>query len=310
MDFKNILVYVASEDDHLMALDQAVEIAEGRDARIRILRVMPEGGVFSTWRSPNAQETLVRKLLEEAEHERLQARVASLGETSAPIEIDVRWGTPWLEIVRTVLAGKHDLVIKAAEGAARTQGLFFGSTALHLIRKCPCPVWVVGRGGVGPGRRVLAAIDPEGDEVRSAVAEDILGLADSLAQGGGELHAVTAWRAAGETLLRNRMRAGDLAGYVEAERQASLAGLERSAAAAGIALLPENLHLKKGEAADVLPRLVEELGIDVLVMGSMGRVGIAGFLIGETAEAIIRSVRCSVMVVKPPGFVSPVELPA
>nr|MDJ0788647.1 hypothetical protein [Myxococcota bacterium] len=81
MDFKNILVYVASEDDHLMALDQAVEIAEGRDARIRILRVMPEGGVFSTWRSPNAQETLVRKLLEEAEHERLQARVASLGET-------------------------------------------------------------------------------------------------------------------------------------------------------------------------------------------------------------------------------------
>ncbi|MDJ0787058.1 MAG: hypothetical protein QNK05_09655, partial [Myxococcota bacterium] len=54
----------------------------------------------SAWRSPNAQETLVRKLLEEAEHERLQARVASLGETSTPVEIEVRWGTPWLEIVR------------------------------------------------------------------------------------------------------------------------------------------------------------------------------------------------------------------
>ncbi len=39
-------------------------------------------------------------------------------------------------------------------------------------------------------------------------------------------------------------------------------------------------------------------------------MGIAGFLIGETAEALIRSVRCSVLVVKPPGFACPVEVPA
>ena len=41
---------------------------------------------------------------------------------------------------------------------------------------------------------------------------------------------------------------------------------------------------------------------------SLGRTGMAGLLIGETAESLNRSVRCSVLVVKPPGFVSPVQL--
>lgn len=43
-------------------------------------------------------------------------------------------------------------------------------------------------------------------------------------------------------------------------------------------------------------------------MGTFARIGIAGFFIGNTAEAILEQLQCSVLAVKPPGFVSPVSL--
>ena len=49
-------------------------------------------------------------------------------------------------------------------------------------------------------------------------------------------------------------------------------------------------------------------GIDLVVMGSVGRSGLSGMLIGNTAERILRKLPCSVLVVKPDGFVSPVRL--
>ena len=48
-------------------------------------------------------------------------------------------------------------------------------------------------------------------------------------------------------------------------------------------------------------------GIDTIVMGSVGRTGLAGFFIGNTAETVLSRVKCSVLTVKPDGFVSPVS---
>jgi len=43
-------------------------------------------------------------------------------------------------------------------------------------------------------------------------------------------------------------------------------------------------------------------------MGTVGRIGIRGLFIGNTAEAILNQVECSVLAVKPPGFQTPVGL--
>jgi nucleotide-binding universal stress UspA family protein len=62
----------------------------------------------------------------------------------------------------------------------------------------------------------------------------------------------------------------------------------------------------KGLAGDVIKGYAAENGIDTIVMGTVGRTGISGLFIGNTAEAILSGVNCSVIAVKPPGFVSPV----
>jgi len=44
------------------------------------------------------------------------------------------------------------------------------------------------------------------------------------------------------------------------------------------------------------------------VMGTLHRTGLAGFFIGNTAEKVLSEVNCSVLTVKPAGFVTPVSL--
>jgi nucleotide-binding universal stress UspA family protein len=48
-------------------------------------------------------------------------------------------------------------------------------------------------------------------------------------------------------------------------------------------------------------------GVELVVMGTVARAGIAGFLIGNTAERVLGKLPCSVLA-KPDGFVCPVSL--
>jgi len=70
--------------------------------------------------------------------------------------------------------------------------------------------------------------------------------------------------------------------------------------------LSPRTHLPRGEAKKAIPELVRELKADLVVMGTVGRTGIPGFIIGNTAEAILDQLQCSVLAIKPSGFVSPV----
>ncbi len=72
--------------------------------------------------------------------------------------------------------------------------------------------------------------------------------------------------------------------------------------------LKPKVHLVKGFARDVVPALVKKYQIDLVMMGTVGRTGIPGFLMGNTAETILNRIDCSVLAIKPGGFVTPVTL--
>ena len=54
--------------------------------------------------------------------------------------------------------------------------------------------------------------------------------------------------------------------------------------------------------------MARRLGVGLIVMGTVARTGLSGLFMGNTAEEILRSVDCSVLAVKPEGFVTPVKL--
>ena len=68
------------------------------------------------------------------------------------------------------------------------------------------------------------------------------------------------------------------------------------------------MHVIKGEAGRVIPEVAAKNEADLIVMGTLSRSGVAGFLIGTTAEKILHKVDCSVLAVKPEGFVTPVKV--
>jgi len=51
----------------------------------------------------------------------------------------------------------------------------------------------------------------------------------------------------------------------------------------------------------------DETKIDILIMGTVARTGISGFIIGNTAENILQKIDCSLLALKPQGLVSPVK---
>ena len=65
--------------------------------------------------------------------------------------------------------------------------------------------------------------------------------------------------------------------------------------------------LKRGSPRKVIAAQAEKLQPDVLVMGTIARTGVPGFIIGNTAEDILNSVDCSVLTVKPPDYESPIK---
>jgi len=66
-------------------------------------------------------------------------------------------------------------------------------------------------------------------------------------------------------------------------------------------------HMVAGDPRVVLPRMASQLNIGLIVMGTVARTGLSGLIMGNTAEDILRSVECSVLAVKPEGFVTPVK---
>ena len=64
--------------------------------------------------------------------------------------------------------------------------------------------------------------------------------------------------------------------------------------------------LLQGYAEQLIPQQVEKTEADLLVIGSVARTGIQGFIMGNTAEEVLSNVKCDVLTLKPDGFVSPV----
>ena len=70
--------------------------------------------------------------------------------------------------------------------------------------------------------------------------------------------------------------------------------------------LEPKTHLLKGSARKEIPALAKRIEADLVVIGTVARTGVSGFIMGNTAETILNQIDCSVLAIKPPGFKTPV----
>jgi len=321
--FKRILCVIDPGQRADTVLERAVALAQNNQADLSVVTVvpqmtagigMPDGGPISA----DLQKLQIGEAL------LFMQQVCTPFRSRLAFTEKVLTGTVFLEIIREVLRNDNDLIIKAPENPAWLERLF-GSDDMHLLRKCPCPVWLVKDAASPTYKGILAAVDvdvyhpaSERDHQRQ-LNIDVLTLAFSLALSDfAELHVAHAWEAVAENAMLGSFMSrsnAEVMEYVEKVRQqhelglddlmGGVVGLEGKDA---VQFLKPTRHLVKGNPRQEIPRLVHKLQVDLVIMGTLGRSGVPGFFIGNTAEAILEQLDCSVLAIKPQGFVTPVTL--
>lgn len=319
--FRNILYIHEASVEQRAAFARAVSLAVSNQAKLTVLGVIPSRvASAATGLAASGLADAVSRTDVACEYRQELETLVEACRASLDIHLEMRVGKPFLEAIHAVLSHDCDLVVKSAEDPSWVKKLF-GSDDMHLLRKCPCPVWLMRPDEKPRYENIVAAVDFDPLSTDASDAElnrNLLDLASSLTLAdSASLHVVHAWEADAETTLLSRAGAS-LTGideYLDKVQLLHRKGLyvlgealrERLGDAAYQRLSP-SFHLPKGPAKKVIAPLAVELQADLVVMGTVARSGISGLLIGNTAEAILDQLGCSVMAIKPTGFSSPVKL--
>lgn len=296
--FKNILVVAGDTVGSDEALDRAIRVAQENNAVLTLLEVIED-----QYAATGVADERTRRL------ERILGPIRATG---LDVRSRVRHGKIFLEVTHQVLSHKHDLVIMAAEAPGGFRDLLFGSNSLHLMRKCPCPVWVLKPEAPSAYRRILAAVDIHPiDQDENAISHRIMQLATSLAvMDGATLHVVHAWDVTGNDaqMLQSELHDSTRNNIIGKHRRLAERRVNGFLQPYADRFQGLKLHIDRGEAWQTVTAVEQAENIDLIVMGTIDRAGTPGFFIGTTSETVLRQVNCSVLTVKPDQFVSPIAL--
>lgn len=317
--FKNILFFLDTSDLSSTAAKSAIHLARLNHARLTVLDVVHGDDAGYRFGTSSAKLHEIEGMLILERHKEIEQ---ILKDTDLDIEIDIQVlaGKTFIEVIRYVQREKIDLVIKEVEEEKRFADMFFGSTDLRLLRKCPCPVWLVNPEAAPKRPKILAAIELEAidDEGQlNDLNQQIIEISSSLAfQESSELHVVNAWIVfEGGRLAKklSKQYRDDIAAWVDEQKmsigraQTEFRKLfDEQLQQRGLQNLDYTFHFPEGIAEEVIVDLAERLDIDLVVMGTVARTDLAGLLVGNTSEVILSKINCSVLAIKPPGFISPV----
>lgn len=307
--FSNILFVFDPDVDNSTAFKQALQLSKNNQAKITVV------GVIDT----SSKDKLLNIIVEQRK-EQLNKLLQDTGIAKKEIEVKVLAGKISIELIREVLRYDRDLIIKSLEHEKSLSKQLLGSVDMQLLRKCPCPVWLIKPTQQKGYREILVGVDHEPNNAENdALNKQLLEIATAQALADfSELHIIHAWQLEHESYLRSAWlnnSDAEVDAMLLKEERLRKHWLETLVDKYNISLKTENidylqpqLHLIKGSAKDVIPEYAEKIGAELVVLGTVGRTGIPGFIIGNTSESILNQINCSILAIKPQQFISPVTL--
>lgn len=318
--YQNILCVLTDSHRQDDTVAQAIHIAKAHQASLTImlaLEALPPNAsmVMESFSYIDSQQTMESQ----ATHW-LEEQADSWGQHYA-LGTKVTVGQPLIDVVTYVLKSEIDLIIKRAEESFLDR--LFGSLDMRLFRKCPCPVWIINHRPRSQYKNVVAALDlnyhyPEHEvAMRRDLNRDVLRHATQIALlEFAQLHIVHVFDAVPENIARDgfitvdddRMET-DLA-KIHTEREEALdkllTELDDILGSNVLDYLKPQKHIVHGYPRREIAATTASLDTDIIVMGTVARLGVPGFIMGGTAEETIHQVKCAVVGIKPRGFETPI----
>ena len=262
-------------------------------AEVRALAVMEPVSSYTAG-LPRAVPAL-DEVLEERQAERLRERAAgharALGADRVATSLTLEIGSPAPVLARAAGDWEASLIVVGLGSHELVDRWFGTETALRLAQLSPAPVLAVPAWADARLMRGIAATD------FSEFSDRALDAAAGLLDQGGELTLV-------HVVPRPDFHPGEGAGtfdWIAAETRASLTELAASVEARhGIRA---SVDVRQGDPVRELLVLADELGADLLAVGSHGHGFLGRLLLGSTSTRLLRGARCSVLVAPPRGVV-------
>lgn len=290
------------------ALRQAVWIARQSGAKLSVAHTLPDLRKAMVSASTEARANLLygdgavfQKEIRQESDDRLKQAVIAAGAGDLDVNCMTLLGEAFVELIHAIQADGHDLLVAGSRGLSKWEQFFVGSTAKRLVRACPASVLVVREGQTAPPKVVLAPTDFS--DISLKAAQQGLWFAQ---QSGAEFHLLHVLDSMDvpEDLFKRVPEGESLRDEINAEAKARQ---DKFLESLGADRAQIKLHMSWGTPWKEVQRLAKTLSADLIAIGAVGRSGIQGVLLGNTAEKILDACDCSILTVKPDGFVSPVQ---
>ena len=287
--YQNMLVVIDPNQDDQPALRRAVYLHQRIGGRIKaFLPIYDFSYEMTTLLSPD-ERTAMRQGVIGQRTAWIREQAKFYIESGVPIDIKVVWhNRPFEAIIQEIISDKHDLVLKMAHQHDKLEAVIFTPTDWHLLRKCPCPVWMVKDQPWPEGGKALVAVNLASEEnYHNALNEKLVREAIELAEqvNHTEVHLVGAYPV---TPINIAIELPDFDPSVYNDEGRT--------------------HVEKGLPEEVIPDLSEHLQAGIVVLGTVGRTGLSAAFLGNTAEQVIDHLRCDLLALKPDQYQTPVEL--
>lgn len=188
---------------------------------------------------------------------------------------ELEWESDWSSsAVRAAARCSASMVFKSSYEHSDVQRELRPTSDFTLLRLSPCPVLLVKDQHDWSSRRVLAAINSEStDDAHIKLNNLIISFAQNFTDAyGSDAHFVCAYHDANHPPVKSQVSA--MCGAPE-----------------------EHIHLRKGAAADVIRAAAEQLDVDLIIIGTVGRSGLKGRVVGNTSEKILDHTGADILVV-------------
>ncbi len=285
------------------AIKKGLWLAETTGAQLTLLTVLPEEAGSAEELIENDNKESLASLASSQVNQILEAN----SRDGVQVTSKFASGRGWYELICEVLREDVDLLIVGTRERNVAKRMLYGSTGTKLLRKCPCSVWIT-RPDVNPLEvsTIVAADD------LSPVSDKVLHAAVSTAQLiDARLLVVHAADYPLEgAMMRTECSQEDIDNYREKIRADAEKEIFDRLSMTDYRTIQQGTQIlvQGGPADSVVEQVITDNNADLLVMGTIGRGGIPGFLIGNTAERLLPSLNCSILAIKPDDFVSPVKV--
>lgn len=282
------------------ASESAFNLARRLGAKVLIVDTLREPSTLSRWFSSNANDLFEMVLADK--QKRLKSITDRFNQAGVQAQSYVLLGKTSEAITQAVVDHQADLVIRYFKGTSSRSNGKFGNTSRNLMRICPCPVLFV-NDKIIDQPNLLACINAEDEK---SVNESILRQAESLSAGNSQLQAIYCWDFYGRDVVKSHVSKEYLDQLSSESERVHKNLYSQVLETIDLGKFTGKVRLEQGLPSVVIPSICESESIDVAVMCSASLNHPLQRYLGSTIESVLDELPCSLLVVKPNGFTSPI----